>query len=117
MFRPSELITLAITTSTSGISFATLRDLAPRPASPSRNIFGLSKSSQKAEYAKIEKSRVNFAAGLKNAGSFCGTFSSSDFYVSRILVVPSVISTNYSSILCNRSLEFFLPITVNTPKK
>jgi len=49
MFRPSELISLAITASTSGISFATLRDLAPRPANPSKNIFGLSKSSQKAE--------------------------------------------------------------------
>jgi len=49
MFRPSELISLAATASTSGISFATLRDLAPRPANPSRNIFGLSKFSQKAE--------------------------------------------------------------------
>jgi len=49
MFSPSEFTSLAITISTPGISFATLRDLAPRPANPSRNIFGLSKFSQNAE--------------------------------------------------------------------
>jgi len=53
---------------------------------------------------------------LKKAGSFGGTFSSSDFFGIRILVVPSIISTSSSSVLCNGSLEFFLPITVNTPK-
>ena len=49
MFSPSEFTSLATTISTFEISFATLRDLAPRPANPSRNIFGLSKFSQNAE--------------------------------------------------------------------
>ena len=116
MVSAFELTSLAITFSALDISFATLSDLAPTPVNPSRNILGLSKFFQNAEYAKIEKSLFSLATGLKNTGSFGGTFSLIDFSVTRIFVVPSIISIIFSSVICNRFLEFFLPIMVNTQK-
>ena len=65
----------------------------------------------------MEKSRFISATGLKNAGSLGGVFSFNDFSGTRIFVVPSIISVNFSSVLCNAFLEFFLPIMVNTRKK
>ena len=44
------------------------------------------------EYVIIEKSRFNFAFGLKNAGSFGGTFSLIEPEGISILVVPSIVS-------------------------
>ena len=43
------LTSFAITLSTPEISFETLNDLAPKPLSPSKSIFGFSKFSQNAE--------------------------------------------------------------------
>jgi len=51
-------------------SFATRNPLAPIPDNPSRKIFGPSKIFKNAPYATIEKSLLNFAFGLKKAGSF-----------------------------------------------
>jgi len=82
-----------------GISFATLSPLAPTPDNPSRKILGPSKFFKKAEYAIIEKSRFNFAFGLKNAGSFGGTFSLIEPEGISILVVPSIVSI--MSEVCN----------------
>ncbi len=47
----------------------------------------------------IEKSRFNFAFGLKNAGSFGGTFSLIEPEGISILVVPSIVSI--MSEVCN----------------
>ena len=90
---------LMITCSMIGISFATRNPLAPRPDNPSRNIFGPSKFFKNDEYAMIEKSLFSFAFGLKNAGSFGGTFSFIEPDGTRNFVFPSIISIN--SVVCN----------------
>ena len=90
---------LIITFSTPSISFATLNPLAPNPDNPSKKIFGNSKSFQNAEYAIIDISLLNFALGLKNAGSFGGIFSVIEPFGTIIFVLPSTISTSSSFIL------------------
>src|SRR5574337_1771858 len=76
------------------ISFATLMLLAPIPASESKKIFGPLTFLRNAEYAIIEKSLLTLAFGLKNAGSFGGTFSDNDSFGTSNLVVPSIISAS-----------------------
>ena len=48
-----------------------------------------------------KKSLLNFAFGLKNAGSFGGTVSVIDFFGTISFVWPSIISSNESSVNCN----------------
>ena len=49
----------------------------------------------------MDKSLDNLAFGLKKAGSFGGTISVSDFFGTNNLVLPSMISSNESFVICN----------------
>jgi len=91
---------------------ATLNPLAPIPDNPSRKILGPLNFFKKAPYAIIEKSLFSLAYGLKNAGSFGGTISVRDFLGTISFVLPSVISSKDSFVICIACLEPIVCIMV-----
>jgi hypothetical protein len=60
----------------------------------------------------IEKSLLKLAFGLKNAGSFGGTVSVMDFFGTISFVLPSMISSKESFVICNDYSNFIICIMV-----
>ena len=92
------------------ISFATLKPLEPTPHRESTKIRFFLGIRRKFLYIKIEISLLNFAAGLKKAGNFEGSFWISDREGTSICVIPSFTSVqDWATEFCCRIVREFLP--------
>ena len=92
------------------ISFATLKPLDPTPQRESTKVRFFRGIRRKFLYIKIEISLLIFAAGLKNAGNFEGSFWINDIEGTSIFVIPSFISTqDWATELCCRIVRELHP--------
>lgn len=92
-------------------SFATLKPLDPTPHRESTKVRFFLGLCKKSLYIKIEISRLNFAAGLKNAGNFEGSFWTSESEGTNIRVSPSFTTVHdWVSKFCCRIIKRIEPL-------